>query len=59
MTGVLGAAFLRDGALAHHRGAAGHRHRFLLVVGDVDRGNGVPALEFADLVAHLYALFSG
>ena len=48
-------AFLRDHRLVHHDDAVGHRHRFRLVVRDVDDGERQPLLQIADFLAHLAA----
>ena len=48
-------AELLDDAVAHHRDLVGHRHRFHLVVGDVDGGRVDPVVQFAQLVHHQVA----
>ena len=40
-------------AAVHHRDQVGHRHRFDLVVRDVERGDAELALQALDLTAHL------
>ena len=51
---ILRGAFLDDAALAHHRDPVGHRHRFLLIVRDVDRRDREAALQLANFRAHLH-----
>ena len=46
---------LLDAAGVEHRHAIGHRHRFLLIVGDVDDGDAQLALDAPDLELHLLA----
>ena len=48
------ADLLDDAAIEHHQPVA-ERHRLDLVVGDEDAGGLQPALQLADLVAHLHA----
>jgi hypothetical protein len=48
-------ADLLDVARVHHHHPIGERHRFHLVVGDEDRGGGKPAVQAANLDAHLHA----
>src|SRR4029077_6306308 len=48
-------AALRDTARPHHREAAAHRERLLLVVGDVDERDAHLALELSQLELELLA----
>ena len=48
-------AFLRDDRPVHHDDAVRHRHRFRLVMGDVDDREVQALLQLADLLAHLPA----
>ena len=48
-------ARLFDDSVAHHDDAIGHRHRFDLVVRDIDAGDAEPLVQRADLAAHLHA----
>ena len=43
---------LADAAARHHRDAVGQRQRLALVMGDEDRGDAEPALDFLDLDLH-------
>ena len=51
----LGRADLTDSAASHHGHAVRHRERFLLVVGDINRGQAVVLHNPADLAAHFHA----
>src|SRR5207249_1925083 len=46
-------AELLDAAAVHHRDSVGHRHRLLLVMGDVDEGDADVVLEALDEELHL------
>ena len=51
----LGVVALLEHAGAHDRHPVAHGHGLDLVVGDVERGHAHPALDAADLGAHLHA----
>src|SRR5262249_2543233 len=50
---LLGSADLLDHAHIHHDHAVGDRQCFLLIVGDIDRGNAQLPLQLAQFEAHL------
>src|SRR5918996_4390055 len=52
---LLRRAHLLEEAVAHHRDAVAHRHRFDLVVGDVDGGRAQALVKARDLGAGLHA----
>ena len=49
---LLRRADLLDPAGIHHRNAVCHRHRFMLIVGDVDGRRRNPIMQIAQLAAH-------
>src|SRR6266566_3440018 len=53
------AVCLRERACGHDDHLVGQRHRFDLVVGDIDHGDAQPALQRPDLPAHVAAQLRG
>jgi len=52
---VLRRADLLDPAVIHEADAIGHRHRFVLIVRDVEDGDAEPMMEILDLELHVIA----